>query len=80
MKSIFGGAVVIADIIAGYATPHILAALHKPHPHLTGPVVLYAVLGLATLWVIMQVAGTMRGGGQQAPQRPSYFGSQGRRG
>lgn len=69
LKPVLGAGVLIADIIAGMASPQILAGLHKPHPHLTGPIVLYAVLGLATLWVIASVVN--RGSGTP-PQRPTF--------
>ena len=71
IKPLIGAGVLIADIITGMATPAIMAGLHKPHAHLTGPIVLYAVLGLLTLWVVTSVAGALSGG-KPAPQRPTY--------
>jgi hypothetical protein len=70
IKNLLGAAIVGADIIAGMATPAIMAGLHKPHAHLTGPILLYSILGLLTLWVVISVAGAVSGGKPQ--QRPTY--------
>jgi len=79
VKSILGAVIIGADIIAGMATPAIMAGLHKPHPHLTGPITLYTVLGLATLWVVMSLLGSAKGSGETPAPRPRYsFGGRGR--
>jgi membrane protein implicated in regulation of membrane protease activity len=84
VKNIFGAAVVIADIIAGMAAPAILANLHRhPHANVAGAVVIYAVLAVATLWVITSMVRTTSGGsegnGNGTPRARYTFGQHGPR-
>jgi hypothetical protein len=58
IKHLLGAAVIVADVVFGLAAPAAFRTLQHPghHGHLVGAIVLYAALGLATLWVILSVA------------------------